>query len=107
MATIIITNSIEQNKISINFDFQQGELSFPIVEINTEGDVDFNSLVIKLSEILEYNRELEVEFIDTDNLVVENSKLELIKSTLEEIYEKFNDSIKIENIDSSEIVGSL
>ena len=107
METIIITNTIEQNKILIAFDFQQGELSFPSVEINTEGDVDFNFLVIKLSEILEFNRELEVEFNDSNNLVVENSKIGLIKSTLEEIYEKFNDSIKIENIDSSEIVGSL
>ena len=49
METIIITNTIEQNKILIDFDFQQGELSFPSVEINTEGDVDFNFLVIKLS----------------------------------------------------------
>lgn len=88
--TTIITNTIELTKILVNFNFQDGALSFPSVEINIEGDIDFNSLVVKLTELIEHNKQLEVEYVDPELLVESNSKIALIKTTLDEIYNEFN-----------------
>lgn len=94
MTTIIIKNTIEETKILVDFNFQDGSLSFPSVEINTEGDIDFNSLILKLTECMEANRSLEIEYVDVEQLAESNSKIGLVKSTLDEIYNKFNANIE-------------
>ena len=100
--TTIITNTIEETKILVNFNFQDGSLSFPSVEINTEGDIDFNSLILKLAELIEHNKQLEVEYVDTELLVESNSKIGLVQATLDEIYNKFNARIELESEQSTE-----
>lgn len=90
MKPIIIKHIIEETKFTLNFDLQDGSLSFPTLELNIEGDVDLNSLVIKLTEILETNRILQFEFIDSSSFLESSPKLKLIKSTLEEIYVLYN-----------------
>lgn len=102
MTTIIIKNTIEETKILVDFNFQDGALSFPSVEINTDGDIDFNSLILKLTELIEYDRQLEVEYVDVELLAESNSKIELVKLTLDEIYNKFNESIELESEQSTE-----
>ena len=77
-------------------------MSFPSVEINTDGDIDFNSLILKLTELIEYDRQLEVEYVDVELLAESNSKIELVKLTLDEIYNKFNASIELESEQSTE-----
>jgi len=100
--TIIITNTVEETKISVNFNLQDGSLAFPSVVINTEGDIDFNSLILKLSELIEHNRQLEVEYVDAELLVESNSKIGLVKETLDEIYNEFNASIDLPSEQSTE-----
>lgn len=102
MTTIIIKNTIEETKILVDFNFQDGALSFPSVEINTDGDIDFNSLILKLTELIESNRQLEVEYVDVELLAETNSKIGLVKATLDEIYNKFNASIELESEQSTE-----
>ncbi|WP_267740544.1 hypothetical protein [Myroides injenensis] len=102
MATIIVTNTIEETKILVNFNFQDGSLSFPTVEINIEGDVDFNSLIIKLAECIELNKSLEIEYVDVEKLAESNSKSGLVKATLDEIYNEFNKSIIVESEESND-----
>lgn len=94
--TTIITNTIEPTKLLVNFNFQDGSLSFTSIEINTEGDIDFNPLILKLAELIEYNRQLEVEYEDVELLAESNSKIGLVKATLNEIYMKFNANIEVE-----------
>ena len=94
MTTIIITNTIVESKISVDFNFQDGLLSFPTVEINIEGDIDFNSLILKLTECIESNRSLEIKYVDAEQLAESNSKIGLVKETLDEIYNEFNASIE-------------
>jgi len=105
MTTIIIKNTIEESKILVDFNFQDGLLSFPSVEIDTQGDIDFNSLVLKLTECLEFNRNLEIEFVDEENLAESNSKIGLIKATLNEIYNEFNTSILKPNEEIKEVTA--
>ncbi|MCT3806714.1 hypothetical protein HZQ57_15990 [Elizabethkingia anophelis] len=100
--TTIITNTVEETKILVNFNLQDGSLTFPSVEINTEGDIDFNSLILKLSELIEQNRQLEVEYVDAELLVESNSKIGLVKTTLDEIYNEFNASIDLSSEQSTE-----
>ena len=102
MATIIVTNTIEETKILVNFNFQDGALSFPAVEINIEGDVDFNSLILKLTECIESNRSLEIEYVDAKQLAESNSKIGLVKTTLDEIYNEFNSSLEVESEELSD-----
>lgn len=97
MNPIIVTNSIEESKFIINFNFQDGVIPFPPFELSTNGDIELNPLVLKLTEIIELKRKIEFDFIDAGSLLESSSKLTLIKDTLEDIYNSFNN-----NIDNSE-----
>jgi hypothetical protein len=90
MESIIVKNIIEENKITISFDLRDGSLSFPSVELKTEGDIDLNTLVVKLAELLEHKRKLNVEYEDNGALLDSNPKMTLVKNTLAEVYTKFN-----------------
>jgi hypothetical protein len=90
MEPIIVKNIIEENKVTISFDMKDGSLSFPSVELGTEGDIDLNTLVVKLSELIEHKRKLNVDYEDTGSLLDSNPKMSLVKNTLAEIYTKFN-----------------
>lgn len=105
MTTIIITNTIEESKISVDFNFQDGLLSFPTVEINIKGDIELNSLILKLTECIESNRNIKIEFDDEENLAESNSKIGLVKATLIEIYDKFNASIEESNEETEDITA--
>lgn len=64
MKNILITNTILEEKILVSFNLQNGDLSFPSVELSTSGDVELNPLVIKLTEFLELNRKVQIEYVD-------------------------------------------
>lgn len=96
MTAIIITNTIEETKILVNINMQDGTFSFQSIGINTEGDIDFNSLILNLAELIEYNRQLEVKYEDAELLAESNSKIGLVKATLDEIYMEFNAKIEVE-----------
>ena len=97
MENILITNTILEDKILISFDLQDGDLSFPELELSISGDVELNPLVIKLTELLELNREIEIDYIDSLSILETDSKTKLVKATLDEIYEAFNSNIVIED----------
>ena len=99
MDSIIIKHTIEEKKITLTFDMQDGTLSFSTVELNIEGDINLNPLVIKLIELIENNRILEFEFTDTGSLLGANPKINLVKETLEEIYIEFNKIFEISSCD--------
>lgn len=90
MNNILITNSIEQDKISINFNLQDGTLAFPLIELSTSGDIELNPLVIKLTGLLEVKRKIEVTYEDSLLFLENDSKIKLIKETLDDIYKSFN-----------------
>jgi hypothetical protein len=92
MESIIVKHIIEERKITINFDLLNGSLSFPSIELKIEGDIDLNSLVVKLTELIVDKRTLQLEYEDTKSLLESNPKIQLIRSTLEEIYSVFNNS---------------
>ena len=56
------------------------------ISIPTEGDIDFNSLVKTLINLIGKEKELEFEFQEESS----NPKNGLIKETLEDIYTSFN-----------------
>lgn len=97
MSNIQITNTIEEQKISISFDLQDGSLSFPIIELSTSGDIELNPLVIKLTEFLELNKKIEILYEDSFSLLENDSKIKLIKETLEDIYNSYNSNIVTKN----------
>lgn len=103
MNLIIVKNIIEANKITVSFDLTDGSLSFPTVELATEGDIDLNALVIKLTELIEEKRKFNVEYEDTTSLVESNPKIKLIKNTLEEIYTKFNNQFDTPENDNIQV----
>lgn len=90
MDAINVKHIIDEDKITINFDLLDGSLAFPAVELGIEGDIDLNSLVVKLTELIESKRKLNVDFEDSKSLLDSSPKIKLIKNTLEEIYSKFN-----------------
>jgi hypothetical protein len=92
MESVIVKHIIEESKITINFDLLNGSLSFPSIELKIEGDIDLNSLVVKLTELIEEKRTLQLEYEDTKSLLVSNPKIQLIRSILEEIYSVFSNS---------------
>jgi hypothetical protein len=96
MENILITNTILEGKVLINFDLKDGELSFPL-ELLTSGDIELNPLVIKLTELLELNREIEIDYADSQSILETDSKTKLVKETLDEIYDSFNSNIVIED----------
>lgn len=99
MENILITNTILKDRISVSFNLQNGDLSFPSVELSTSGDIELNPLVIKLTELLELNREIEIDYIDSLSILDNESKIELVKETLDEIYSSFNSNIVVEDND--------
>ena len=99
MENILITNTILKDRISVSFNLQNGDLSFPSVELSTSGDIELNPLVIKLTELLELNREIEIDYIDSQSILENESKIKLVKETLDEIYSSFNSNIVVEDDD--------
>lgn len=78
--------SILGDKIDVNFNQNDDELSLESISIPTEGDIDFNSLVKTLINLIGKEKELEFEFQEE----LSNPKNGLIKETLENIYNNFN-----------------
>jgi len=93
MDTISIKHITEEAKFVINFDKHDGSIPFSSIELNVTGDVDLNPLVIELAKLIEDKRILQFEF-DDNEILTTNSKIALIKSTLDEIYTKFNENIQ-------------
>lgn len=83
---IKVINTISSNKIDVNFNQNNDELSLESISIPTEGDIDFNSLVKTLINLIGKEKELEFEFQEESS----NPKNGLIKKTLEDIYNNFN-----------------
>lgn len=83
---IKVINTISSNKIDVNFNQNNDELSLESISIPTEGDIDFNSLVKTLINLIGKEKELEFEFQEE----LFNPKNGLIKETLENIYNNFN-----------------
>jgi len=83
---IKVINTISSNKIDVNFNQNDDELSLESISIPTEGDIDFNSLVKTLINLIGKEKELEFEFQEESS----NPKNGLIKKTLEDIYNNFN-----------------
>lgn len=83
---IKVINTISSNKIDVNFNQNDDELSLESISIPTEGDIDFNSLVKTLINLIGKKKELEFEFQGE----LSNPKIGLIKKTLEDIYNSFN-----------------
>lgn len=102
MSNIIIKHIVEAEHIQISFDMQDGSLSFPTINLDIKSDIDLNSLLIKLTELVEIKRELETEFEDPTELLTSDSKIKLIGETLEEIYTNFNEKINIEKVPDAE-----
>ena len=85
---IKVINTISSNKIDVNFNQNDDELPLESISIPTEGDIDFNSLVKTLINLIGKEKELEIEFQQEEEL--SNSKIGLSKETLETIYTSFN-----------------
>ena len=83
---IKVINTISSNKIDVNFNQNDDELPLESISIPTEGDIDFNSLVKTLINLIGKEKELEFEFQEESS----NPKNGLIKETLENIYNNFN-----------------
>ena len=83
---IKVINTISSNKIDVNFNQNDDELPLESISIPTEGDIDFNSLVKTLINLIGKEKELEFEFQEESS----NPKNGLIKETLEDIYNNFN-----------------
>ncbi|SFC71978.1 hypothetical protein [Flavobacterium phragmitis] len=97
MHNIIVTNTIEQDKVTINFDPQDGTLSFPSVDLTTTADIDLNPLILKLTALLELDTKLEIQYDDVHSLADSDSKIKLVKETLDDIYKSFNQNIITED----------
>jgi hypothetical protein len=97
MDDIIITNTIDEDIFYIDFDLNDGSISFPALELSTFGDIELNPLVIKLTELLELNRKIEIKYEDSQSLLESDPKIKLVKETLDEIYDSFNSNIVIED----------
>ena len=102
MNTILITNTIQEDKISIAFNLQDGTLSFPVVDLSTSGDIELNPLVIKLTELLESDRKIEIKYEDSLSLIENDSKIKLIKETLDNIFSSFNSNVVTNQGDSNQ-----
>ncbi|MDI5950204.1 hypothetical protein QLS91_16635 [Flavobacterium sp. LB2P84] len=96
MYNIVITNTIAEDKISINFDLQDGSLSLTSLDLSTSGDIELNPLVIKLAELIELNKKVEVVYEDSLELLKTDSKITLVKGALDEIYNSFNSNFTVE-----------
>lgn len=90
MDSIVVKHIIDESKITINFNLSDGSLSYPSIELKTDGDIDLYSLVVKLTELIEKKRILHFEYKDENLLLETNQKMQLVKGTLDEIYSVFN-----------------
>lgn len=90
MNNIQINNIIQEDKVSINFNLQDGSLSIPTLDLLTSGDIELNPLIIKLTELLELHRKIEITYEDALSLLETDSKIKLVKETLDDIYNSFN-----------------
>lgn len=91
---IKVKNKFNDSNLEINFS--KDTQTIKDISISVSNDVNFKVLIDYLLEIIPENENLEIEFENFGNQ--ENfEKLELIKNTINEIYEKFNASIVIEN----------
>jgi hypothetical protein len=97
MSTIIIKHIIQEEKITISFDSQEGSLCFPEVYLDITTDIDFNDLLIKLTDFIELNKIIKHEFVDDAKLLNISLKIKLIKETLEEIYKSYNEQMNMVN----------
>lgn len=86
---IKVINTISSNKIDVNFNQNDDKLPLESISIPTEGDIDFNSLVKTLINLIGKEKELVIEFQQEEE-ELSNSKIGLIKETLETIYTSFN-----------------
>jgi hypothetical protein len=102
MDSIVIKHIIDESEIIINFDFSNGSLPFPSIKLKTDGDIDLNSLVIKLIELIEEKRTVKWEYEDANSLLETNPKVQLIKGTLDDIYSVFNKSFNDSEIDEAQ-----
>ncbi len=93
MNEIIIINTITENQISVGFNLNDGKVPFPPINIDITGDVDLNNLINEIIKLIELKKKFSVEFVDKNNLVESDKKIELIKETLNDIYLKFNENI--------------
>lgn len=93
MNKILITHQIEESTITIQFNLLDGEINFPELSLNLNGDIDFSQLIFKMLEFIKNKNTIETDFIDNNNLIKPNSKINLIKETLEEIYDSYNKQI--------------
>lgn len=96
MENITITNTISEDKIYISFDLQDGQIPFPPFEMSTIGDIELNPLILKLTELIELKRKINIQYVDENLLIIDGSKIKLIKETLDEIYQSFNSNINDE-----------
>ena len=83
---IKVINTISSNKIDVNFNQNNDELSLESISNQPEGDIDFNALVKTRINFIGKEKELEFEFQEESS----NPKNGLIKETLEDIYNNFN-----------------
>ncbi|SHI86804.1 hypothetical protein [Algibacter luteus] len=89
---IKVKNKFNESNLEINFS--RDTQSIKDITIHTSNDVNFKELIDYLLEIITEKENLEIEYDDFEDQ--ENvEKLELIKGTINEIYEKFNASIVI------------
>lgn len=97
MDNIVITNTIAEDKISINFDLQDGNLSLTSLDLSTFGDIELNPLIIKLAELIDLNKKIKINYVDSQSILETDSKTKLVKETLDKIFTSFNLSLTIED----------
>ena len=91
---ITIVNTISEDKIIVNFNSQTNELAINNIELLIDGDIDFNPLIEILITLIEAKKEIDFSFVD-DALIDSSSKIKLVKNTMEEIYNRFNNNLRI------------
>jgi hypothetical protein len=96
MGNIKVTNTIETDSVNIDFNIDDSTVHYPSIKINIQTDVDLTLLINKLIEFVEINHKLVVKYVDEHGLIESNSKIKLIKETLDEVFVKFNDEINNE-----------
>lgn len=91
---ITIVNTISEDKIIVNFNSQTNELAINNIELLIDGDIDFNPLIEILITLIEAKKEIDFSFVD-DTSIDLSSKIKLVKNTMEEIYNQFNNNLQI------------
>jgi len=89
---VLKINFDDSNDIHIQFDLEDECI------IKTEGDIDLTEFVAKLANIMDDNKEIEIE-----KVVIDNVKLNLIQNTIIDIVGSYNKAIKEEEIDEEDV----